>query len=352
MNRAADSDWPSFSTGPRESIFALGVICVKFVELESVFQFVFETVLGLDPDRDMGKIVFARLGTGPALQLCEDCLPQMGRSDEVKDQISHFLSAMKICAANRNYLMHSHMAWRFGEEKTVLFKKSRTGNNSYLSIPLAQLKQVADEMNAYCTYGRVLGNAINNTLEEVPIFSGYGLPVSKGADRPLRVEIRAGSRSQLDPGRADLLSAPGVARRVPGGARGDLLPAARAATKAAAYLGDESCLGQGVNVHVGLAPAGFALGDDSADAVRPHVRQSHRRPDVFSHATASAPHTDQPGRAFPRLNISSFGNGPYCASIISRTKNSGLAEYAPRGAKITDDLRSLSAGAGKLPLTP
>ena len=91
------ADWPSFSTGPRESIFALGVICVKFVELESVFQFVFETVLGLDPNRDMGKIVFARLGTGPALQLCEDCLRQMGRSDEVKDQISHFLSAMKMC---------------------------------------------------------------------------------------------------------------------------------------------------------------------------------------------------------------------------------------------------------------
>jgi hypothetical protein len=179
--------WPSFSTGPRESIFALGVICVKFVELESVFQFVFETVLGLDPDRDMGKIVFARLGTAPALQLCEDCLPGMGRNDEVKDLISHFLSAMKICAANRNYLMHSHMAWRFGEE-TVLFKKSRTGNDSYLSIPLAQLRQVADEMNAYCTYGTMLGNAINNTSKKVPVFPVTTFPWPKKIGLPVELK--------------------------------------------------------------------------------------------------------------------------------------------------------------------
>ena len=85
------TDWPPFSTGPRDSIFALGVICVKFVELESVFQFVFETVLGLDPDQDMGKTVFAKLGTRLAREVCEDCLPRMGRSDEVKGLVSYFL---------------------------------------------------------------------------------------------------------------------------------------------------------------------------------------------------------------------------------------------------------------------
>jgi hypothetical protein len=36
---------------------------VKFVELESVFQFVFETILGLAPDQDQGKIDFAKLGS-------------------------------------------------------------------------------------------------------------------------------------------------------------------------------------------------------------------------------------------------------------------------------------------------
>jgi hypothetical protein len=160
---------------------------VKFVELESIFQFVFETILGLDPQRDVGKIAFAKLGTGPALQLSRDCLPKNGRSDEVKDLVSHFLKAMETCAENRNVLMHSHLAWRFGEE-TVLFKKSRSGNDLYLSIPLAQLRQIADEMNVYCTYGRMLGNAINNTKGDVPVFPLTAYPWPKKPDLPVALK--------------------------------------------------------------------------------------------------------------------------------------------------------------------
>ena len=70
----------------------------------------------------------------------------------------------------------------------MLFKKSRTGNDSYLSIPLAQLKQVADEMNAYCTYGRMLGNAINNTSEEVPIFPVTAFPWPKKPTLPFELK--------------------------------------------------------------------------------------------------------------------------------------------------------------------
>jgi hypothetical protein len=177
------TDWPLFATGPRDSIFALGVICVKFVELESIFQFLFETILGFDPDRDVGKTIFAKLGTRPALQLSQDYLPKMERSDEVKALVSHFLKAMEICAENRNVLMHSHLAWKFGTE-TVLFKKSRSGNDLYLSIPLAQLRQVADEMDVYCIYGERLGNAINNTMRPVPVFPVTAMPWPKKPDLP------------------------------------------------------------------------------------------------------------------------------------------------------------------------
>lgn len=181
------SDWPPYSIGPSDSIFALGVISVKFVELESVFQFIFETILGLDAEKDQGNIVFARLGTKPALQASEDCLPKTRWSDEVKDQVSHFLAAMDVCAENRNFLMHSHLAWRFGDE-TMLFKKSRAGNDLYLSIPLAQLRQVADEMNAYRNYGRMLANAINNTKGDVPIFPVTAYPWPKKPDLPLKLK--------------------------------------------------------------------------------------------------------------------------------------------------------------------
>ena len=71
--------------------------------------------------------------------------------------------------------MHSHLAWRFGD-KTVLFKKTRSGSELVLETTLLQLRQVADDMNHYCGFGRNLGNAINNTLQEVPIFPVSAFP--------------------------------------------------------------------------------------------------------------------------------------------------------------------------------
>jgi hypothetical protein len=182
------TDWPPYSIGPKDSIFALGVICVKFVELESIFQFIFGTIMRFDVDQT--RVVAAKFGTEPALQMSRDCLSETGWPDDAKDRVQHFLSAMKICADNRNVLMHSHVAWRFGD-KTVLFKRARSGSDLVLETTLAQLRQVADEMNVFCGFGRNLGNAINNTLEEVPVYpvSVFKWPAKPAL--PLKLEYTA-----------------------------------------------------------------------------------------------------------------------------------------------------------------
>ena len=43
-------------------------------------------------------------------------------------------------------------------------------------------------MNAYCTYGRMLGNAINNTAEEVPIFPVTAFPWPKKPTLPFELK--------------------------------------------------------------------------------------------------------------------------------------------------------------------
>jgi hypothetical protein len=120
------TDWPSYSIGPRESIFALGVISAKFVELESVLEFIFGTILRLD--QEQSRVIFARLGCESCLKTSNDCLAETGWADDVKDQVAHFLKAVSLCADNRNWLMHSHVAWRFGEQ-TILFRTSRSGGD-------------------------------------------------------------------------------------------------------------------------------------------------------------------------------------------------------------------------------
>jgi hypothetical protein len=99
------TDWPPYSIGPRESIFALGVVSAKFVELESILEFIFETILRLD--REQTTVIFARLGCDPCLKMSNDCLADNGWTDDAKDLVAHFLKAMGVCAENRNVLLHS-----------------------------------------------------------------------------------------------------------------------------------------------------------------------------------------------------------------------------------------------------
>ena len=87
----------------------------------------------------------------------------------------------------------------------MLFKKSRSGTTCILD-PLAELRQVADEMDVYCTYGRRLGNAINNTLGDVPVFPVTVHPWPKKPDLPVALKYESVPDVDDDPyDRASLL---------------------------------------------------------------------------------------------------------------------------------------------------
>jgi hypothetical protein len=85
--------------------------------------------------------------------------------------------------------------------------------------------------------------------------------------------------------------------RVPRGPRIDLLSTAVTTAQAPPRFRDRHALRQGVDVYIGLMPAGFACCDNGANAVYAHIGQRHRRPrrGPFSragshhHATARAP---------------------------------------------------------------
>jgi hypothetical protein len=163
---------------PSAAVFAQEIHFSPEERLDAILEFMLGTILRLDTEQ--ARVIAAKLGTNPCLQLCNDCLTQTEWSEDVKDQVAHFLKAMSICADNRNVLMHSRVAWRFGDQ-TVLFKKSRSGDDLTLSTTLEELRQVADEMNCYCTYGRQLANAINNASGVIPVFpaSAYPWPVRR-----------------------------------------------------------------------------------------------------------------------------------------------------------------------------
>ncbi|MGO8908232.1 MAG: hypothetical protein ACLQDM_02725 [Bradyrhizobium sp.] len=166
-------EWPAYQTGPRESIFAMGVVSVKFAELESILTFMFATVLGIGIDT--ATKIISKIGIGPCLQLTSQMLATKKWSRATVELVEYFLEGAAICTENRNHLMHSNLAWT-GDEHTVLFKTTKQGN-TMIAVPRpSELRRIADDINEFILYGRQLANAINNTSEEVPIFPAFPWP--------------------------------------------------------------------------------------------------------------------------------------------------------------------------------
>jgi hypothetical protein len=181
--------WPAYPVGPRDSIFAIGVASIKYTELESVLRFMFATVF--DVSRDDAMMLVSKMGAAASVTLMQRKLPSIEWTDTIKEHVTHFIEAFGICSVNRNSLLHSELAWIEAKE-TVLFKMTKKGSTDMAVPSLGELRQVADDMNTYCNYGRQLGNAINNTKAEIPVFPVSAFPWPSKPPLPRNIPYSSG----------------------------------------------------------------------------------------------------------------------------------------------------------------
>lgn len=186
--------WPPYPIGPRESIFAMGVAATKFTQLETVLHFVFASAFGLD--MDIAELIVSKIGAKPSLELIEYWIEPRAESDAIRDAVSHFISGLNICLENRNLLLHSDLAWT-GTVDTILFKHSKKGKLTVAVPTLEELRCVADDMHAYCEFGRALGNHINNSSVSPPVFPAAAFPLPDKPPLPHKLQYTRDSSSPI-----------------------------------------------------------------------------------------------------------------------------------------------------------
>ena len=96
------SVWPTYPTGSRDSIFALGLIGVKFTELESILYFLFESLFGLTSYD--GTLIAAKIGSGNVAGFIDQKLKAVTFPKTYEwrsEHLLHFLAGFQICAENR-----------------------------------------------------------------------------------------------------------------------------------------------------------------------------------------------------------------------------------------------------------
>lgn len=172
---------------------------MKYAELEFVIEFMFGTVFGLGIDAT--TLIFSKIGFEPATQLMSSRLIQLTWSEKFKDAVRHFIAAINICNANRNSLTHSSMMWTdyigsdipfTSTDKTILYKSAKKGHTVGVALTLPELRGVADDINTYCEYGRMLGNAINVALSNPPTLPVSVFPWPDKPSLPRSLEYKSG----------------------------------------------------------------------------------------------------------------------------------------------------------------
>jgi hypothetical protein len=152
------SEWPTYSTGPKDSIFALGVVSVNYARLEFAVYMMFTTILGLEGGAS-ARIMF-KVTPEMRDKLMRESLATREWPPDVMDRCRHFVEAHKVCYENRNKLMHSNLL-AMSPDAIILARTTRDGGTVLANPSLAELQRVADDMHTYFAYGTWLSNMIN-----------------------------------------------------------------------------------------------------------------------------------------------------------------------------------------------
>jgi hypothetical protein len=161
--------WPSYSIGPKDSIFAIGVVSVNYARFEHAIHAMLTVILGIDSV--VSRHLMFKIGAETRDKLMREMLPTWPWPSSVIDLVQHFITAQKTCYDNRNLLMHSNLIT--GSEKVaVLFKHQRDGKIALARPHINELRQVADDMQIYYNYGIHLSSMIRFEILKHPPMPG------------------------------------------------------------------------------------------------------------------------------------------------------------------------------------
>jgi hypothetical protein len=159
-----DADWPPYLLGPRENILALGVIALKFCQLENVLSVIFSEAVALPLERS--DLIFQKLTNDVRDKVIRQSL-QAATPKVLTDHVHHFLRGFTICAMNRHDIMHSHSGGvhrRSPTDAIVLSKNTRSGGRVFTAPGTDELREIADAINEYSHYGATVGIHLNVCL--------------------------------------------------------------------------------------------------------------------------------------------------------------------------------------------
>jgi hypothetical protein len=153
--------WPEHPPGPRAHIYAIGVLSAYYNDLEDTFLKLLQH-FSASPD-ELIALIFEKTPTNVRIQLLERAMDLRGVDAATRAIMDHFLKAYGICTNNRGLLVHSRMwAYRKRDNAAIATKRVRkSGEQWTYEFPLKMIRQVADDIHFWRSYGSYLYAYLN-----------------------------------------------------------------------------------------------------------------------------------------------------------------------------------------------
>ncbi|TYL80326.1 hypothetical protein [Bradyrhizobium cytisi] len=141
----------------KEHMHALGVIAANYNDLEGQFYRLFYIT---QTHFEVGKLVFSKLNNAQRMEVARKVAETQPLS--FRERYEHFISGYGTATDNRNILMHSKAHNASLSDLTsshlTLAKPSKKtpDENNFISLDVAELRSVADDMAEFAMFGSQL----------------------------------------------------------------------------------------------------------------------------------------------------------------------------------------------------
>jgi hypothetical protein len=161
--------WPHYEVAPEESVYALGVASINYARFERTHVWMLCAIANMPEEQ---AVVFSSRTNPPdRIRIMEVFLKRREWPEEALAAIKHYLKAMEILILNRNILIHSNMI-RGPNDQAAIYSTSRQGSTSMFQSTLADIRQVADDLNTYFYFGIELANYIATEIHHMARAAG------------------------------------------------------------------------------------------------------------------------------------------------------------------------------------
>jgi hypothetical protein len=156
--------WPQYEVAPPDTVFALGVVSINYARFERTNVWMIAAVANMREAH--AAVMSARTNATDRVKLIEAYLLQSKWPADVETAIRHYMRAMGTLITNRNVLIHSNIV-RGTQDRSAIYSVNRQGNTSLFQATVAEIRQVADDLNTYFYFGLSLANYIASEIHHM-----------------------------------------------------------------------------------------------------------------------------------------------------------------------------------------